>query len=138
LNDFFFFFGDAIAQLVRLQIQAVGNNEVLPHCVFSHCLQIVSEINPRLVSAFQLFKLLFPAKISFLCIINAVTRCCRCGSLTCYQTFQFPAALPTFWVFASSPNLPPTLWDLTQKKPLPGPSSELQLQLEYNITEKAI
>lgn len=91
-----------LVKLVRLQIQPVGENEVLPHCVFSHCLHIVPEINPRLVYAFKLFKLPFPAKISFLCIINAVTRRCRYGSLTCYQTIQFPAAPPTYWACASS------------------------------------
>lgn len=124
-------------KLVRLQIQAVGENEVLLHCVFSSCLQILSEISPRLVYAFKLFKLPFPAKTSFLCIINAVTRCCRCGRLTRYQTIQFPAAPPPSWAFASSPNLPLTLWGLMQQKPLPGPSSELQLHLENKVTEKA-
>lgn len=115
---------------------AVGENEVLPHCVFSHCFQILSEINPRLVYAFKLFKLPFPAKTSFLCIINTVTRCCRCGSLTCYQTIQFPAAPPTSWAFATSPDLPLTLWDFTQQKSLHGPSSKLQLHLQNKVTEK--
>lgn len=100
LHNFLFVFGAAMqlccpVKLVGPQTQAVGENEVLPHYVFSLCLQIVSEINPRLVYVFKLFKLPSPVKTSFPCIINAVTRCSKCDSLICYRTIQFPAAPPT-------------------------------------------
>jgi len=51
---FFFFFDNAVqlccpVKLVRQEIQAMGDNEILPLCVFSLCMQIISETNLKLV-----------------------------------------------------------------------------------------
>lgn len=106
-------------------------------CYPTVCFSAACRLYQKSMQDFKLFKLPFPVKTSSLCTINAVNRCCRCGSLTCYQTIQFPAASPTSWAFASSPNLPLMLWALTQQKRLPGSSSELQLHLENKVTEEA-
>lgn len=107
----------------------------MSHSVF-HCLQIDHK-SIQDWCVFKYFKQPFPELTSFLCITTAVTRWHQYSSHACCQTIPYPAALPTFWEFASCPNLPLMLRDPTHQKLLPCSSQEHQLHMENKVTENA-